>query len=65
MCLGEISTVAADVGPRAPMRAGLLLLLLRSTAGDVERHCEVVAGVVLCDEERALVARAEIRSCSG
>ena len=52
-------------GTRAPMRAGLLLLLLRSTAGDVERHCEVVAGVVLCDEERALVARAEVRSCSG
>lgn len=52
-------------GTRAPMRAGLLLLLLRSTAGDVERHCEVVEGVVLCDEERALVARAEVRSCSG
>ena len=46
-------------------RAGLLLLLLRPSAGDFERHCEVFAGVVVCDDERAAMARAEIRSCSG
>ena len=39
--------------------------LLAAARGDVEVSCQIFDSTMVCDDEKALVTRGEIRTCSG
>ena len=50
---------------RGPLSLGLLLLAASPAACNLDLNCQIFDETMVCDNEKARLHRAEIRTCSG